>query len=581
MQRLVGLLLLLGTSVLRAWPQAAPLDLERLPSELQQGGFWTSMPPEQTVERLLAAMSPEERVAQLFMVGWSTREPNAEILRWIRERNIGGVKIFGWNGEHLPTLARTIATMQEESLRTRHGIPLFTATDQEGGWVRHVKGSTSLTPGNMAIGASGIPYDAFKSAYLIGMELRALGINMNFAPTVDVYRNPEAHVIGPRAFSSDPLQSALLGTAFFRGMELTRVIATAKHFPGHGNATGDSHGVLPVIEDDWDTLWTQDLLPFRILAREGVPAILSGHLSFPAISGVASPASISEYFKSTVLRGMMGFEGIVITDDLYMGGALVYGQARGWSFAEICKRAIEAGNDIIMLSQTPAFNGEIWTTIFNAYRDEPAFQKKVDDAVRRILRIKLRYLRDEERVPLLPDVNALTTAVPQPGSQTFFMDQAARSVTMFGAERIPIPEGPQERILLIGNDPDFIREGLRVFPTAQVHRLESTDFYFSRAADRATVPQLAARYDTVIFLLADPNSAQVLQTLRPFASRVVVYSVLTPVYLREMPWVQSAVAVYGWGVESFRAGFAALRGQFVPTGVLPIPALFPGNAAAP
>lgn len=581
MRRVTLLLFMVGLAAAvpaQALPEAPPFTPERLPDDLQHGGFWAVGPRDQVVERVLASMSSEERVAQLLMVGWPSREPSAEIMRWISERNIGGVKVFGWNGEHLPTLANTITTMQEESLRTRNGVPLFTATDQEGGWVRHVKGATSLTPGNMAIGATGLPYDAYQTAYLIGMELRALGINMNFAPTVDVYRNPEAHVIGPRAFSSDPLDSAVLGTAYYRGLEVTRVMATAKHFPGHGNAAGDSHGILPVIYDDWDTVWEQDLLPFRVLVREGVPAVLSGHLSFPTVSGTESPASISSYFKTTVLRERLGFEGVVITDDLYMGGALEYGQARGWSFAEICKRAIEAGNDIIMLSQTPEFNGAIWNTLYESYLNEPEFAQKVDDAVRRILRVKLRYLRDEDRVPLRPDADALAALIPQPAGRDFFLDQAARSVTLLGSQRIPLNPETTGRVLLLGADPDFFRVGLESLPGAATYRFQNTNFYQSSAVDRSTAASLAPNFDTIIFLLADPNSAQILRGLQQHADRIIVYSILTPVYLRDIPWIHSAIAVYGWGVESFRAGFAVLRGQIEAQGMLPVPALMPVHA---
>ena len=183
-----------------------------------EGAFWrlgnptqdpaSSRPPAQDrnpAAALISGMTDEEIVAQVFMVGWPSREPTPELLEWIRRRNIGGIKVFGWNAEDLRLLAETIGTMQQEALATPHAIPLLTATDQEGGWVRHVKGATAVTPGNMAIGASGLPYDAYRSGYYIGRELRALGINMNFAPTIDVYRNPEAHVIGPRAFGSDPV----------------------------------------------------------------------------------------------------------------------------------------------------------------------------------------------------------------------------------------------------------------------------------------------------------------------------------------------------------------------------------------
>ncbi|MFP4535634.1 MAG: glycoside hydrolase family 3 protein [Spirochaetaceae bacterium] len=542
----------------------------RAPSSPERTGFWADEPEETVIDTLMRTMSDEEILGQIFLVGWPTTEPTPELMRWIRERNIGGIKIFGWNGTSLPALASSVSEMQAAALATSSGIPLFTATDQEGGWVRHVKDGTSLTPGNLAIGASGLPYDAYRTASIIGRELRALGINMNFAPTVDVYSNPEAHVIGPRAFSSDPVETALLGVAYYRGLEEQRVIATAKHFPGHGNATGDSHGMLPIISDRWEDLWERDLIPYRFLIREGVPAVLSGHLSFPAVSGEATPASISSFFKTEVLRERLGFEGIVITDDLYMGGALVYGRQRGWSFAEICLRAIEAGNDMIMLSRTPGFNDEIWKTLYEAYQSDPLIRERVRESVRRILRIKLRYLKDEEAVPLDPSPREIRSKVPDPQAAEFFLDHASRSVTVVRGEGLPFEPAPGERILLVGNDRDFLGEGRSRFPEADTFSFETSNFYYSSPADRAAFRRVADQYDTIIYCLADPNSLQVLQAAAPLSSRVIVFSILTPVYLAELPWVENAVAVYGWGRESFEAGYAAILGDYAPGGRMPV-----------
>ncbi len=524
------------------------------------------------IERLMAEMTDEERVAQLLMVSWADEEPTPEVMRWIRERNIGGVKVFGWNGENLVTLARAIDEMQQASLSTDNGIPLFTATDQEGGWVRHVKDGTSVTPGNMAIGAGGLPYDALMTGRYIGLELRALGINMNFAPTVDVYRNPEAHVIGPRAFSSNARQTGMLGIAYYRGLDEAGVIATAKHFPGHGNAGGDSHGMLPVIEDSYDELWDVDMLPFRMLIRDGVPAVLSGHLSFPEVTGNFAPASISPYFKRNVLRDELNFEGIVITDDLHMGGALEYGAAQGWSFDEVVLRAVEAGNDIVMFSQTPEFNGPIWNTLIDAYRSDSSFRRRVDESVRRLLRLKLTYLRPDWRVPLQPDVSAIRSVMRTDEAQKFFLDQAGRSVTVVADNGLPLNPATAGRVLLVGNDPEFRRQGRAVFPGADVLRFENPAFYSSSRRDRQRFAAAARRYDTVVFLLSDPGSLEILQAGEDSAESITVYSILTPIYFSELPWVQRAIAAYGWGRESYESGFSALLGRTPAPGRLPISA---------
>lgn len=549
---------------------------QSLPVGLRRGDvapFWWSEPDDRVEDRvaaILARMGPAERVAQLLLLGWNTRGVNPEILRWIGERGIGGVKVFGWNADDLALLTATLATMQRTALAADNAIPLFTATDQEGGWVRHVRGNTSITPGNMAIGATGLPYDARESARFIGQELRALGINMNFAPTVDVYVNPEAHVIGPRAFSADPVQSGLLGIAYYRGLEEARIIATGKHFPGHGAASGDSHGMLPRIDDDLATVWERDLVPFRMLVREGIPALLGGHLSFPDIDGNETPASLSRVFKTEILRGRLGFEGIVVTDDMHMEGALVYGRRRGWSFGELVRQAIMAGNDLIMLSATPAFDGAVWNTLLASYRDDAAFRARVDESVRRILRIKLAYLAPPDRVPLLPDPTSVSGALRTQESRAFFGDQAARSVTTVRNARIPLVPRQGERVLLAGKYEAFFAAGAERYPEATRFRFRDFGFYRSSARDRNALTAAAAKADRIVFLLSDPASLAALAELRRYADRIVVMSTLTPIYFAELPWVTSAVAIYGVGSDSFRAGFAVLAGDFVAEGRLPV-----------
>ncbi len=538
-----------------------------LPTAADPVTFWSDLPDGELADALLREMTPEERVAQLFLVGWPAEGPSDELVDWIERRNIGGVKVFGWNGNNLSQLTSEISRLQRYAEGTNHSIPLFVATDQEGGWVRHVKGSTSLTAGNIALGASGRPEDSFLTGRLIGEELRRLGINMNFAPTVDVYLNPEAHVIGPRAFSSDPWQTAILATAYYRGLESQRVIATAKHFPGHGNAEGDSHGMLPVLSETFDELWERDLVPYRVLFREGMPAVLTGHLSFPSVTGDRRPASISPVLTEELLRERLGFAGLAITDDLYMGGALEYGARNGMDFAEITLAAIEAGNDIIMLSRTPSLHGSVFTTILNAYQERPDFRRRVDDSVRRILSAKLSYLKPPDRVDLYPRYPASQgSAEDNPG---FLLDQASRSVTLLRNGGLPL-RAEDGNILLAGNDWDFIREGRRFFPDADTLFVDQAHFYQADGEQTQRLLLRAANYDTVVFCLSSPATLQMARRLEFLGNRVVVVSSLTPVYLRELPWVDTALAVYGWGPESFRAGFAVLAGEIGAHGSLPL-----------
>ncbi len=327
-------------------------------------------------------MGEDEILAQVLMVGYRGTEPPPELLSWIEKRGLGGVKIFGWNAEDTTALARTIAVVQNRSLATARGIPTLVATDQEGGWIRHVKGRTSESPGNMAIGATSSSKDAYLAGYHIAVELRSLGIFMNFAPVVDIATEPSSGIIGPRAFSSDPATVARLGQAFARGTLAAGVLPTAKHYPGHGATRRDSHGVLPVIDVDKATFRARELLPFAWLSRDHIPAIMSGHLAFPAVANDGTPASLSGYFIEKRLKHELGYRGLVITDDLYMVGAIGEG-----TILEAAIRAIAAGNDMILLSTAPAASGSLWTGLKDKYGKDATFRTRVRDAAARVLAI--------------------------------------------------------------------------------------------------------------------------------------------------------------------------------------------------
>jgi beta-N-acetylhexosaminidase len=510
-------------------------------------------------------MTDDELLGQVFFLGWQGVGPSADILRWIAAREIGGVKIFPRNVSDLQSLARDVAEMQKLAARGRFGIPLFVAADQEGGWVRQIKDETSVSPGNLALGASGVPGDSYRTGYYLGRELAALGINMDFAPTADVYSNPEASVIGPRSFGSDPSTTGLLSAAYAHGMADAGVLCTAKHFPGHGSADQDSHGHLPKIDVSLDQLLDRDLIPYRILVREGIPAIMTGHLAFPRIIGSLTPASLSPFFLQSVLRGKLGFKGLVITDDMEMEGVL----ADGMDTASACLRALEAGNDMVLISHTPATQERTWNALFAAVQSRPAFRTSLTESVMRILETKIRAFRAKRAAaPVGP--TDMHLSVPAPGAKDFFAQVSARAVTLVSGTRVPFRPGAREKILLCGQFPEFLSEGLKRYPGAETLLFSFTPFYEARAEDRAEVRARADSFDTVIFCVANYNSLGVLQELKGLGRRVIVVSALSPVYLSELAWVQTAIAVYGDGRDSFRAGFGVLAGDFPATGVMPV-----------
>jgi beta-N-acetylhexosaminidase len=539
--------------------------------------------PEVLAVRILGRMTDEQALAQTFMLGWVGAEPSPLIVDWIRDRNIGGIKIFGWNTGDTRRLAGTVGILQEAALQGEFGIPLFIATDQEGGWIRHVKGATSETPGNMAIGASGYPRDAYLSGYYIGRELAILGINMNFAPAVDLYTNRDSTLIGPRAFGSDPVQAGILGAAFVKGQTAAGIIATAKHFPGHGDTDLDSHGVLPQIDASFEVLWDRELVPYRILSKEKIPAIMSGHLAFPNILDESTSASLSSWFLKDILRDRIGYKGLVITDDLLMNGATM----SAGSVSRAAKQALLAGNDIIMLSKTPNLGEPVWTALAAAMKEEPEFRARVRDAALRILTAKLTYLRGERAAPYVPDLQKVATGLPDPEGAAFFLDLAARSVTVVkGAARgtavsgvtpafdsnlpsgsltaepvIPLSPGRAGKVLLAGQYEDFFTTGRKAYPEASA--------YWYSSGREGELARYARSADTVIFCLSDAAGLNQLRTLRSLGKRIIVFSVLSPVYLDEVSWADGAIAVYSYAPESFLAGFSVLLGRIPGRGRFP------------
>ncbi len=524
--------------------------------------------PEIAAEYLLAQMDDGEILAQCLMFGWVGSEPSPLVLDWVKKRKIGGVKIFGWNTDNTRLLAEAVGTLQESAMEAPLAIPLLVATDQEGGWIRHVKGITSETPGNMAIGASGFPNDAYLAGYYIGRELAALGINMNFAPTVDIYTERRSTLIGPRSFGDDPASVGILGAAFAKGTAAAGLIATAKHYPGHGATELDSHGTLPLIDIDTETLWDRELVPYRILSKEGVPAIMSGHLAFTGTPAGTTPASVSSWFLGDMLRQRIGFEGMVITDDL-----LMYGLVTGPSdLPRVAKQALEAGNDMLLISKTPELNDQLWTRLLEAYKSDPVFRDRVRDAARRVLTLKARYLRSPLAPPLSPDSETLEDKIPDPEGRAFFQDLAARSVTrVLGMDNSLPPLKPESagKVLLAGQFDDFFKAGLKAYPNAESIRFSYTPFYDAVKKEKAALGEAAAKADTIILCLANPAALEMLNSLAGLGKRVIALSVLTPIYLEDARWVDLALALYSYAPYSFTAGFSALLGKIPASGNIP------------
>src|SRR5574344_1447964 len=408
----------------------AAVKIAVLPDDVD---FWSDYPADILADTLADRMTDDELLSQILMFGWAGAEPSELLNQWVTDRGLGSVKVFGWNTDNIILVAKAVKSLQEKAQTRKYKIPLFVATDQEGGWIRHVKGETSDTPGNLAIGASGYPIDAYYSGFYINREIRALGINMNFAPAVDIYTDLYSTVIGPRSFGSDANNVGALGAAFAEGSLAAGIIPTAKHFPGHGDTSADSHGKLPEINIDYDTLMNRELVPFKYLIKENIPAIMSGHLSFPKIVKNGEPASLSKTFLTDILRNQLGYKGLIITDDMMMNGATMY----AGTLNNAVTLAIKAGNDIIISSTTAQLNEALWTKNLSLMKTDFSFKETVKTAARRVIYTKLNYFKNENHAPLYPDSKTISNYIPDKDGQKFFLSQACRSITLYKSNEFP------------------------------------------------------------------------------------------------------------------------------------------------
>lgn len=516
--------------------------------------FHDALPDGELAAKIIGEMTDEELLAQILMFGWAGEDPSEQVIDWVGKKSLGSIKVFGWNTDNTAKVAESITLLQKKAAGGRFHIPLFVATDQEGGWIRHIKGRTTETPGNLAIGASGLPSDAWYSGYYISRELRAVGINLNFAPTVDLYTDHDSTVIGPRSFGEDPEAAGILGASFVAGSRAAGVLTTAKHYPGHGDTGADSHGSLPVIDIGKKTLDARELVPFRRLVEAGVPAIMSGHLNFPRITKDGEPATFSKYLLEDVLRGELGFKGIIVTDDIMMNGATEY----AGSVSRAVQMAILAGNDIIESSTTPGFQDALWVGTLALMKSSPEFHARVEESANRVLLAKLAYFKDKNSVPVYPDLDKLESLVPDPEGQKFFLAQAARSVTVVRDKRFPFKAENKEKVLIAGSYPAFLDAGKKRYPEADTSGVN------------AQLYRLARRYDTVIFCLSGHDSLSVLKDIQWLDADIIVVSALSPVLLEEVPNVKTALAVYSYSPVSFEAAFSALAGDFTPEGIMPL-----------
>jgi beta-N-acetylhexosaminidase len=330
--------------------------------------------------------------------------------RWVDSLQVGGVLVSV--GSPFDIAAKLNA------LQLRSSLPLLVSADLEWGAGMRLTGGTSF-PMLMAAGATGDPHDAYTIGAAAGTEGRAAGIHVNFAPDADLNNNPLNPIVNVRSFGENPAAVASLVQAYVRGLQEHGMLATLKHFPGHGDTRVDSHLTLPVITSDYARLDSVELIPFRAGIAAGARVVMSGHIAFPAFTGSDEPATVSAAVMTGLLRDSLGFQGLVVTDALSMGAI-----ASRYGAGEASVRALLAGSDLLVMPTDPDVAVNAVVDAVASGRIAPA---RLDTSVRRVLEIKRQLgLFAQRTVPL----DSLTTMVGTRALQAQADDLAVRSLTL-------------------------------------------------------------------------------------------------------------------------------------------------------
>ena len=528
--------------------------------------------PTVSVDSLLASLTVRQQVGQL-VIPWLSGSYTAlddslfqVAARWVDSLEIGGLIVSV--GSPLDVATKLNALQQ------RSRLPLLVSADLEWGAGMRVVGATAF-PHIMAVGATGEPRDAYAIGAAAAVEGRAVGIHVNFAPDADVNNNPANPIINTRSFGEDPRTVSRLVAAYVRGLHEHGMLATLKHFPGHGDTQTDSHIGLPVITAGYGRLDSLELVPFRAGIAAGADVVMSAHIAFPALTGSNDPATLSAAVLTGLLRDSLRFPGLVVTDALMMG-AIVTKYGAG----EATVRAFLAGSDLLLIPADPDSAVLAMTAAVAAGRVTP---QRLAQSVRRVLEIKRRLgLFERRTVPL----DSIPHVVGSKRFQDAANDIAVRSLTLVRdvGGRLHALRGHPGRLALIayadeanGSVGLFLTDLLRQGgDTVEYFRLWPMSGTLSYDSARATI----ARAPATVFItnvrpisgkgnIALPDSLAQLITLTDAARPTVLVSLGSPYLLNQTPAVRSYLIAWSGVRASERAVALALLGRVPLGGHLP------------
>ncbi|HEV8656013.1 MAG TPA: glycoside hydrolase family 3 N-terminal domain-containing protein [Candidatus Limnocylindria bacterium] len=521
----------------------------------------TPRPEPSAVDKFVSGLSPEHRAGQTMAIAFHGTQITSAVEEMIRVRGVGGIILRAENAPGRGELQRICADLQRIAAEAK--VPqLFLAIDQEGGSVARV--ALTVFPSQMALAATPDPAAAVRRAAAITAdELLEAGVNWNLAPVADVNNEPLNPIIGNRSYGSEPQRVASLVDAAVRAYAAATMLCCAKHFPGHGAATVDSHVGLPLIDVDRARLDRVELVPFRQAIAAGVPAIMLAHLLVPALDPTpALPASLSRRIVTDLLRGELGFNGIILTDDLEMGALATIGEAAAGL------RALQAGADFVLFRFDETAQRDGHRLIVDAARNGTL--PSLGASVSRLVDAKRRYLiLTRGNTFHNPDMTANAAAA---------LDIARQSITVLHNDGKVLPVRGRVVYAIatttadltpLPGDSDLATEFERSWPDVLARK-------FGTRIDESVIASAlneAKNADVVVVGVADIgiNDDQLKLVTRLAAAKpTVLVSLRGPYDVRFAPNVAACVCAYDGRLPSLRAVIEVITGQRKPIGALPV-----------
>jgi beta-N-acetylhexosaminidase len=513
------------------------------------------------IEKILSSLSLEEKIGQMLIYGFKGQS-NHNIINDIKKYKLGGVILYSHNISSAEQLFYMNRSIHKNSIKYT-GVPAFISIDQEGGKVLRTHDFATVLPGNMNLGATESSTLSFLAGKLTAIDLEMLGINMNFAPVLDVNTSSDNDVIGVRSFGSDPEMVSKLGSAYIRGLQSRRVSATAKHFPGHGNTSGDSHYQTIILERSLNELRKNDFKPFVAAINSDVDAIMTAHISVPSIDKENVPATISKKIVTGVLRKELGFNGLVITDDMEMRPV-----SKKLSIGKSAVQAIIAGCDIVVVAWSPKAKDDVYNSINNAVKSNLISESRIDESLRRILKVKLK--RDLFKQSPVNDFEIVKNVVGNKFHRRVSSIIAQRSITLLGKSNI-FPLNKKQRVVLLTPFSSFSRELNRNGINNQMFhigiKLSQKDI--NRMFKLAI--QTEKQADIFIVTVMDSSHAQLVNMLKSSTKVPVMVAALdSPYVYSELKAVDAFLCSYSFRSNALTALARVISGASSPKGKLPV-----------